>query len=109
MAEDAPRRTPPDAAEAPVTFVGFLVSLGRTAAVHFGDLPDPVSGAPRAPDLQAAGRVIDMLRMLEEKTRGNLTPDERRLLEGMIDDLRVRHAQAAEGRGGTGFARPGRS
>jgi hypothetical protein len=94
-ADSMPRPGPHAGDDASVSFVGFLVSLGRTAAVHFGDLPDPASGTPRRPDLRAAGRIIDMLHMLEEKTRGNLTPDERRLLEGMLADLRDRYVQAA--------------
>lgn len=81
-----------------VTFVGFIVTLARTAAVHFGDLPDPVTGIPAAVDLSAAQQIIDVVAMLEEKTRGNLSPEERQLIEGVLHDLRMRYVEVSDGR-----------
>jgi len=77
-------------ADARVSFVAFLYSLAGTAAVHFGDVPDPVSGEKRAPNLEQAGHVIEVLAMLEEKTRGNLTSEERQFLEQVLYELRLR-------------------
>jgi hypothetical protein len=79
----------------PITFVAFVVSLTRTAAVHFGDVPDPATGAQGEPNLAAAQQIIDILTLLETKTRGNLTVEERRLLEGTLEELRARYVRAA--------------
>lgn len=57
----------------PISFVAFIFSLASNAAVHFGDLPDPFTNETRPPDLDAAAQLIDVIAMLEEKTRGNLT------------------------------------
>ena len=84
-----------------VTFVGFVLSLAHTAAFHFGDVPDPVSGQPGTVNLAAAQQIIDILALLEQKTRGNLTAEERQLLE----QLRLRAAHALR-RGQQGRARP---
>lgn len=81
-----------------ITFIGFVLSLVHTAAVHFGDVKDPVSGQPGRPNLVAAKQMIDILALLEEKTRGNLSVEERRLLEQAVSELRDRLAQAAGGR-----------
>lgn len=77
-----------------VSFVAFVYSLASNAAVHFGDLPDPITGERHAPDLEAAGQLIDILAMLEEKTRGNLTVEERRLMEQLLYELRMRYVEA---------------
>ncbi len=77
-----------------VSFIAFVFSLASNAAVHFGDLPDPLSNETRPPDLEAAAQVIDLLAMLEEKTRGNLSPEERQLLEQVIFELRMRYVDA---------------
>jgi Domain of unknown function (DUF1844) len=77
-----------------VSFVAFIISLASNAAVHFGDLPDPESTERRPPDLPAAAQVIELLGMLEQKTRGNLTPEERQLLEQVLYELRMRYVEA---------------
>ena len=73
-----------------VSFVAFVISLASNAAVHFGDLPDPVTGEKRDASLEGAAQVIELLAMLEEKTRGNLTAEERQLLEQVLYELRMR-------------------
>lgn len=80
-----------------LTFSGFVLSLATTAALHFGDLPDPQTGTKHEPDLQAASRIIDVLAMLQEKTRGNLIPEEEKLLDDLLYELRLRFVQAQEG------------
>jgi hypothetical protein len=77
-----------------ISFSAFVLSLTATAAVHFGDRADPDTQSPRAPDLPAASQIIDILALLEEKTRGNLTAEERQLLELVLYDLRLRFVQA---------------
>jgi hypothetical protein len=79
-----------------VSFSGFVISLTTTAAVHFGDYPDPVTGETKAPNLEAASQMIDILAMLELKTRGNLTAQERSLLEQVLYDLRMRYVAAQQ-------------
>ena len=79
-----------------INFASFVLSLAHTAAVHFGDVPDPVSGTTAAPNLAAAQQMIDILALLEEKTRGNLTPQERQLLEQLLFELRMRFVEAGK-------------
>jgi hypothetical protein len=79
---------------AQVTFVGFVLSLAHTAAVHFGDVPDPVSGKAGEANLDAAQQMIDILALLQEKTRGNLTAEERQLLDQILYELRMRYVEA---------------
>lgn len=86
-------------AASPVTFNAFVVSLARTAAVHFGDVADPQSGAKPPPNLAAAGRAIEMLALLGDKTRGNLTEAEERFLQQALRELRQRYRDARQGAG----------
>jgi hypothetical protein len=79
----------------PISFVGFVVSLAHTAYVHFGDIGDPASG-DAGPNLDAAQQIIDILTLIEEKTRGNLTPEERQVLEQALYELRLRFVQASD-------------
>lgn len=80
----------------PITFSGFVLSLATTAAMHFGDLSEMETAKPPEPDLPAAAQMIDILALLEEKTRGNLTPDERDLLEQVLYELRLRFVEAQQ-------------
>lgn len=82
--------------ESAVSFAQFILSLGTTAAVHFGDLPDPVSGQHGETSLVAAAQMIDLLALLQDKTRGNLDPAEATLLEDLLYDLRMRFVQAQQ-------------
>jgi hypothetical protein len=77
-----------------VSFVAFVYSLATNAAVHFGDLPDPITNEARPADLAAASQLIEILAMIEEKTRGNLTVEERQLLEQLLYELRMRYVEA---------------
>jgi hypothetical protein len=77
-----------------INFSSFVLSLAATAAVHFGDRLEPGASAVGPVDLVAAGQMIDILGLLEEKTRGNLTADERDLLETVLYELRLRFVEA---------------
>jgi hypothetical protein len=79
-----------------VSFIAFLFSLASNAAVHFGDLPDPMTNETRPPDLEAASQLIEIIAMLEEKTRGNLTAEERQLLDQVLFELRMRFVEATK-------------
>jgi hypothetical protein len=85
-----------DREESAVTFLGFILSLAHTAAVHFGDVPDPVSGQTSPANLPAAQQMIDILSLLEEKTRGNLSAEERQFLDQILYELRLRYVEASK-------------
>ena len=72
-----------------------MLSLASTAAIHFGDLADPVSGERAAPNLEGAAQMIEILGLLEQKTRGNLTAEERQVLEQVLYELRMRFVEAS--------------
>jgi len=80
--------------EPALTFTAFVLSLASTAAIHFGDLPDPGSGERSQPNLDGAAQMIEILALLEQKTRGNLTPEERQVLEQVLYELRMRFVEA---------------
>ncbi|RUM89865.1 MAG: DUF1844 domain-containing protein [Thermodesulfatator sp.] len=73
----------------PVTFSTFILSLNTTALIHLGELPHPETQRKEV-NLVLAKHTIDTLDMLKEKTRGNLSPDEERLLESILYELRLR-------------------
>ena len=77
-----------------ISFAAFVLSLAHTAAVHFGDIPDPVSGQLSEANLPAAQQMIDILSLIEVKTRGNLTAEERQLIEQILYELRLRFVEA---------------
>ena len=79
-----------------LSFTAFVISLASTAAIHFGDLPDP-SGATSEPNLEGAAQMIEILSLLDQKTRGNLTAEERQLLEQVLFELRMRFVEASGG------------
>jgi hypothetical protein len=89
-----------DDQEPALSFAAFVLSLAHTAAVHFGDIPDPVTGETGRSNLPAAQQMIDILSLLEQKTRGNLTVEERQLVEQILYELRLRWVDAT----GTGHA-----
>jgi Domain of unknown function (DUF1844) len=80
-----------------INFASFVLSLATTAAVHFGDIPDPNTGQRSPPDLLAAGQMIEILAMLQEKTKGNLLDPEAQLVDDLLYELRMRFVQAQEG------------
>jgi hypothetical protein len=95
--EDAkPEATGPESSrEAPlpmITFSTFVFSLNTSALVHLGDYPDPATGKNEV-DLPLAKQTIDLIALLEEKTRGNLTKDEESLIKHILYDLRLRYVQ----------------
>jgi hypothetical protein len=78
-----------------LSFTAFVLSLASTAAVHFGDLPDPTSGRKPEPNLAGAAQMIEILALLDRKTRGNLTAEERQVLEQVLYELRLRFVEAS--------------
>jgi hypothetical protein len=79
----------------PVDFVTFVLSLHHSVRVHLGDAPDPGSGVTE-PHLALARQTIDLIALLQEKTHGNLTGEEERIIEQALYDLRMRYVEVAK-------------
>ncbi|HEY0840791.1 MAG TPA: DUF1844 domain-containing protein [Vulgatibacter sp.] len=86
---------PGHAPPGPIDFTTFVFSLGSSALIHLGDAPHPEGGQPTK-NLELAKETIDLLAMLQEKTKGNLTPEEDRFLGALLYDLRLRFIDAAK-------------
>ena len=78
-----------------MNFTAFVVSLATTAAIHLGDLADPQTGERLEPNLEGAAQMIEILSLLDEKTRGNLTAEERQVLDQVLYELRMRFVEAS--------------
>lgn len=93
---------PPPGGESPeppseLSFSGFVLGLGTQALMLLGELPDP-QGRLARPEPAAARQLIDILGLLKEKTRGNLSQDEEKILEQLLFDLRMRYVQQEQKR-----------
>jgi hypothetical protein len=75
-----------------VTFTNFVLSLSTSALFHFGDFPDPEGGKTEK-NLPAAKQTIDILDMLNEKTKGNLNENENNLIQGALYELKMRYVK----------------
>jgi Domain of unknown function (DUF1844) len=75
-----------------IDFSTFVMSLNASALVNLGVIPDPVTGKSDK-NLPLGKQTIDIIGMLEDKTRGNLTPDEAKLIKGMLYDLRITYVR----------------
>jgi hypothetical protein len=80
-----------------IDFYTFIFSLGSSAFVHLGDAPHPETTRLEQ-NLLLAKQTIDILGILEEKTRGNLTAEEQKLLENLLSDLRLRYVARSTGK-----------
>jgi len=77
-------------AEDPASFANFMMSIASNAASSLGMMEHPVTGK-REVDLELGKHWIDILGMLQQKTRGNLLPQEQQVLEGLLADLRMQY------------------
>jgi hypothetical protein len=75
-----------------------VLSLASSAFVHLGEAPHPDTGEPGKPELRLAQQSIDILAMLEVKTKGNLTAEEEAFLENLLTDLRLRFVAKSAGK-----------
>jgi hypothetical protein len=73
-------------------FSTFVLSLTSSAFYHLGDIADPQTGKKEA-NLPAVKQTIDILLILQEKTKGNLNQDEAKLLEQLIYELQMRYVE----------------
>jgi hypothetical protein len=83
------------AAFPPVDFHTFVLSLGSSALLHLGEIENPNDGVSQK-DLPLAKHTIDILAMLAEKTKGNLSPAEEKLMESLLYDLRLRYVELSK-------------
>ena len=81
---------------APLDFGTFVLSIGSSALVHLGEIQNPDTEQARE-NLLLARQTIDLLAMLEEKTRGNLTDEEVRFLGDLLSDLRLKFVEKSRG------------
>lgn len=75
-----------------VDFTTFILSLSHSALMHLGEAPNPETDTVEK-NLPLARQTIDLIGMLEEKTKGNLTGDEERLIGQILFDLRMRYVE----------------
>lgn len=78
-----------------IDFTTFILSLASSAQVHLGLIPNPVS-AKTETDTTAARQTIDILDILKQKTKGNLSGDEERLLDYILYDLRMKFVEVSK-------------
>ena len=84
-------------ADDPASFVNFLMSIASNAAASLGMMEHPVTGERRV-DPELAKHWIDILGMLKEKTRGNLSPQEQQIFDGLLADLRMQFVSLTSAR-----------
>ena len=85
---EEPGKKTPDAGLPEISFMTFIMSLNASAMVHLGIIEDPSTGG-KTKNLALGKQTIDMLGMLEDKTRGNLNKDEENMLKHILYDLRI--------------------
>ena len=72
-----------------VTFSTFVLSLASSALVHLGEVPNPETGCTSCNEALARN-AIDVLTMLDDKTRNGLTPEESKLMRDVLYELRMK-------------------
>jgi hypothetical protein len=95
--EEAPREEP-SAQKGPlpeIDFNSFVFSLSTSALIQLGEIEDPFA-QKLVKNLPLAKQTIDLIGMLREKTKGNLSPEEEKIIEYVLYDLRMRYVKAAE-------------
>ena len=80
---------------AEIDFSQFIFSLSTSALIQLGEVQDPFTQT-REKNLPLAKQTIDLIAMLKEKTKGNLTPEEGKIIENLLYDLRMRYVKASE-------------
>jgi hypothetical protein len=96
--QEAGRETPEPPASAPgsVDLQGLFVMFASSALINLGEAADPATGE-RLVDLDQAKDAIDLLLLLREKTAGNRTEHESRLLEQILYDVQMRYVRVKSG------------
>ena len=90
LPEEAYEESDIPGANDPASFINFLMSIASNAAAALGMMEHPVTGQ-RGVDLPLGKHWIDVLGMLQEKTRGNLAPPEQQIFTNLLSDLRMQY------------------
>ena len=77
-----------------VDFTSFIFSLSTSVLIQLGEIQDPFT-QKTVKNLPLAKQTLDLIGMLKEKTKGNLTPDEEKIIDHILYDLRMRYVKAA--------------
>jgi hypothetical protein len=89
-----PESEPEQTAELPeISFANLILSLSTSALIQLGEIQDPMT-QKNEKNLPLAKQTVDLISLLQEKTKGNLTPDEEKLMENVLYDLRMRYVKA---------------
>jgi hypothetical protein len=80
----------------PMDFASFTVGLATQAMMLLGEIPEPQSGKLMPTNLAGARQTIDIISLLQEKTKGNLTPDEDKLIQDVLTSLRIEFVKKAK-------------
>lgn len=88
------QRMPIHSGEMTQRFISFLMRQGQQAALCLGQIPHPLTGKSEV-HLEIAKIYIEDLEMIHEKTRGNLSGEEEKILTGILSDLQLAYAKAA--------------
>ncbi len=79
----------------PIDFASFIISLSTSVLIYLGEIPDPLSNEKKE-DLISAKQTIDLISLLKEKTKGNLTQQEEEFMENILYDLKMRFVKASK-------------
>ena len=91
-----PRPRPDPSRGAPQSDFGmFLSSLSMQAMIALGEMAHPATGLAQV-DLEQARYLVDVLGLLQEKTKGNLSPEEEVLLDGLLYELRMKYVEKTQ-------------
>jgi len=78
-----------------ISFTNLIISLSTSALIQLGEIQDPMT-QQSVKNIPLAKQTIDLIGMLKEKTKGNLIPEEEKILENILYDLRMRYVKATE-------------
>ena len=76
-----------------INFPTFVLSLSTQALMHLGEIPNPLTGKMDK-EVEVAKQTIDIISLLQEKTRGNLDQEEEKLLDEILFNLRMKYVEA---------------
>ena len=98
MADETHKKTDENQKKAPkLDFNAFVLSLASSAVIHLGEAPDPVTGKKlEPPNFPMAQQSIDLLALMQDKTRGNLTEEEAKFFQQLLTDLRVLYVHISQ-------------
>jgi hypothetical protein len=91
---ETPDETEIPGVDDPASFANFMMSIASNAASSLGMMEHPITHK-RDVDLELGKHWIDILGMLQDKTRGNLSPQEAQIIEGLLADLRMQYVSLA--------------